>query len=191
MNIYIQRILALDIAGSPSEWISLKQAGHYYASDLIAWAPGTTEFVLHGGRKHTGAQSTIRVSSIVAIKGKDFMVRNFNRVPGVSKEMLLRRDRFVCAYCAQRFREKDLEIEHILPSSRGGRDTWMNLVSACGACNDRKRDRTPEEAGMKLHYIPYVPNRYETFILRGRNILTDQMQFLLQGVSKESRLHGA
>jgi len=64
-----------------------------------------------------------------------------------------------------------------------------NLVAACKACNNRKADRTPEAAGMKLHYVPYVPNRYEAFILSNRKILADQMEFLLQGVPKSSRMH--
>jgi hypothetical protein len=44
---------------------------------------------------------------------------------------------------------------------------------------------------MKLHYVPYVPNRYEAFILSNRKILADQMEFLLQGVPKDSRMHGS
>jgi hypothetical protein len=44
---------------------------------------------------------------------------------------------------------------------------------------------------MKLHYVPYVPNRYEAFILSNRKILADQMEFLLQGVPKGSRVHAA
>jgi 5-methylcytosine-specific restriction endonuclease McrA len=64
----------------------------------------------------------------------------------------------------------------------------MNLVAACKACNCRKADRTPEGAGMKLHYVPYIPNRYEAFILSNRKILADQMEFLLLGVPKSSRM---
>jgi len=74
---------------------------------------------------------------------------------------------------------------------KGGAASWMNLVTACKACNHRKADRTPEAAGMKLHYVPYVPNRYEAFILSNRKILADQMEFLLHGVPKSSRMHAA
>jgi hypothetical protein len=157
---------------------------------MIAWATGTNEFVLRGGvQRTTGVQSMIRASSIVAIKGKDFIVRHFDQVPTLTKEMLLARDRHTCAYCAQRFRFDQLDMEHIVPSSKGGEDSWMNLVTACKACNHRKADRTPEAAGMKLHYVPYVPNRYEAFILSNRKILADQMEFLLLGVPKSSRVH--
>ncbi|MEJ0034909.1 MAG: hypothetical protein WDO68_02285 [Gammaproteobacteria bacterium] len=67
----------------------------------------------------------------------------------------------------------------------------MNLVAACKACNNRKANRTPEAARMQLHYVPYVPNRYEAFILSNRKILADQTEFLLQGVPKNSRVHAA
>jgi hypothetical protein len=183
-------ILSLDIAGAPHRWINVREAAHYYATDMIAWATGTNEFLLRGGtQRTTGLQSLIRANSIIAIKGKDFIVRNFDHAPTLTKEMLLARDRHVCAYCAHRFRFDQLDMEHIVPRSKGGEDSWTNLVAACKACNNRKADRTPEAAGMKLHYVPYVPNRYEAFILRNRKILADQMEFLLQGVPKTSRMH--
>lgn len=183
-------ILALDIAGAPHRWITVRDAAHYYATDMVAWVTGRNEFPLRGGiQQSTGSRSLIRANSIVAIKGKDFMVRHFDRAPTLTKAMLLARDRFICAYCARRFPSDELEMEHIVPSSRGGADSWMNLVAACRACNGRKADRTPEAAGMKLHYVPYVPNRYEAFILSNRKILADQMEFLLPGVPKSSRMH--
>jgi len=148
------------------------------------------EFVLRGGtQRATGLQSVIRASSIIAIKGKDFIVRHFDHEPTLTKEMLLARDRHLCAYCAQSFRFGELDMEHIVPISKGGATSWMNLVAACKACNNRKANRTPEAAGMKLHYVPYVPNRYEAFILSNRKILADQMEFLLLGVPKSSRMH--
>jgi hypothetical protein len=63
-------ILALDVAGAPHRWIHVRDAAHYYATDMIAWATGTNEFVLRGGmQRSTGVQSLIRASSIIAIKG--------------------------------------------------------------------------------------------------------------------------
>ena len=82
-----------------------------------------------------------------------------------------------------------LTRDHIVPFSKGGRDTWMNVVTACRSCNERKSDRTPEGAGMELVYLPYVPNRAEYLILTNRRILADQMEFLAQHVPAQSRLH--
>ena len=65
-----------------------------------------------------------------------------------------------------------------MPVSRGGLCVWENCVTACKHCNQRKDDRTPEEAGMKLIAVPYTPNLAEYLILSNRRILADQMEFL-------------
>ena len=109
--------------------------------------------------------------------------------PGLTNPMLFARDRQVCAYCGGRFMYRDLSRDHIVPASRGGRDTWMNSVTACRSYNTRKGNRAPEQANMPLLYVPYVPNRHEHFILRNRRILADQMEYLLAGVPRTSRLH--
>ncbi len=69
------------------------------------------------------------------------------------------RDRFTCAYCGRRFGMRDLTFDHVVPSSRGGKTNWTNIVTACHACNLRKGDKTPERSGMPLRFKPYVPNR--------------------------------
>lgn len=74
------------------------------------------------------------------------------REPACSKPGVRRRDGR-CAYCGG----KPETVDHVLPQSRGGRSTWLNLVACCFSCNQRKADRTPEEAGMKLRVTPYVP----------------------------------
>jgi hypothetical protein len=184
-------ILALDSAGAPNRWIDVETAAHYYAKQLVAWSLGEHEWVLHGGvSQRTGLRSVLRLSSIIAVAGKDFMVRHYDRVPSITKTMLFARDRHVCAYCGARFATADLEMEHVVPHCQGGPFSWTNLVSACRVCNDRKADKTPEQARMPLLYVPYVPNRHEAFILSNRKILADQMEFLLRGVPRHSRLHG-
>jgi 5-methylcytosine-specific restriction endonuclease McrA len=64
----------------------------------------------------------------------------------------------------------------------------MNVVTACRGCNQRKSGRTPEEARMQLLYAPYVPNKAEYLILSNRQILADQMDFLAQHVTSQSRV---
>ncbi|GAA4639870.1 HNH endonuclease [Actinoallomurus vinaceus] len=73
--------------------------------------------------------------------------------PAWGKRGLRRRDRGLCGYCGGRGNT----VDHILPQSRGGGSTWENTVLACGPCNNRKRDRTPEEAGMRLLIEPRIP----------------------------------
>jgi len=62
-----------------------------------------------------------------------------------------------CCYCNKRFGTRDLNLEHILPRSRGGKTDWNNVVTSCIKCNLRKGGRTPEEAHMKLLIRPTRP----------------------------------
>ena len=152
------------------------------------WAD--TLHVLRGGlQRSTGRQSRIDVHPIVAVRGA-VPSRAWRQTPALANRKLFARDRCVCAYCGGRFDEDALTREHIVPVSRGGHDTWMNCITACRACNGHKGNRLPEEARMSLLYLPYVPNLHEDMILRGRRIVSDQMDFLLASVPRSSRLHG-
>ena len=183
------QVLALDSAGSPNRWMLLKDAIQAHVHGTVAWSIGEPVFSMRGGiNRASGRQSIVETAAIISITGYDFRVRHFNRVPGLEAAKLFQRDRHTCAYCGGRFQAKNLEMEHIYPKSRGGPLSWMNLVSACNPCNGRKKNRTPDEAGMPLLYAPYVPNNFENFIMSSRNILADQMDFLIAGVPKHSRL---
>ncbi len=183
-------VLQLDISGRPQAWITTKEAAVIYASDGVAWTLGTPCHVMRGGlQRRTGLQSRIEVHPIIAVRGA-VPSRAGRHAPAPSHPTLFVRDRHVCAYCGHRFQADDLTREHIIPTSRGGRDSWMNCITACRGCNGRKGSRLPEEAHMSLLYLPYVPSLHEDMILRGRRILADQMEFLLASVPRSSRLHG-
>ena len=129
-----------------------------------------------------------KVAPVVAVRG-NIPSRAWRQAPALSNPKLFARDRMVCAYCGGRFHVDELTREHIVPTSRGGLDSWMNCITACRPCNGRKGNRLPEEAHMGLLYLPYVPSLHEDMILRGRRILADQMEFLLASVPRTSRLH--
>lgn len=182
------QVLLLTSQGRPSSWISWQDAVAYYAKGKVSFELGTEFMQVNGGRNKDGLQSEILVSSIIGVRSPDKIHRP-RRVPrNPSKPALLHRDRYLCAYCGSIFGKEKLEAEHILPRSRGGDRSWMNLVTACKRCNSHKDNRTPEEAGMSLLYLPYVPNEYEAMILAGRKILVDQMEFLMAGIPAHSRL---
>lgn len=182
-------VLQLDVSGRPQAWITAREAAVIYASDGVAWTLGDPMQVLRGGiQRTTGRQSTLAVHSIIAVRGA-VPSRAWRQAPALSNHKLFVRDRQVCAYCGGHFHVDDLTREHIVPTSRGGADTWMNCITACKACNGRKGNRMPEEARMTLMYLPYVPSLHEDMILRGRRILADQMEFLLASVPRSSRLH--
>ena len=183
-------VLQLDVSGRPQAWMTVKEAAILYACDAVAWTLGDPCHVLRGGvQRATGRQSRIEVHPIIAVRGT-IPTRAWRQTPALSNPKLFARDRHLCAYCGHRFAFDDLTREHIVPTSRGGRDTWMNCITACRGCNGRKGNRMPEEARMSLLYLPYVPSLHEDMILRGRRILADQMEFLLASVPRSSRLHG-
>jgi 5-methylcytosine-specific restriction endonuclease McrA len=73
--------------------------------------------------------------------------------PAWSRAGVLKRDGHRCAYCGAHA----TTVDHVLPRSRGGRNTWKNTVAACEGCNQRKADATPAEAGMRLRVTAYAP----------------------------------
>jgi 5-methylcytosine-specific restriction endonuclease McrA len=74
-----------------------------------------------------------------------------------SRRNILIRDNHECQYCGKTCTGKDATLDHVLPSSRGGKSTWENIVLACAKCNNKKDDRTPREANMKLSKEPVKP----------------------------------
>ena len=90
------------------------------------------------------------------------------RLQQASRKNIFVRDGYRCLYCGiPGHKAGGLELEHIVPKSRGGRNVWENLVASCRKCNQRKKDRTPEEAGMKLIHRPLPANIHTPrFILR-------------------------
>lgn len=173
-------ILRLDVAGRPVKWIDWQQAVGVYARDMVAWTAGDKVFSLRGGTSRlTGQQSIVKINSIVAVRGEDRVV-NKHRVPPLTNRELFRRDDQLCLYCGRDYREHASELtrDHVKPISRGGRDHWSNVVTACRRCNTHKGGRTPEQANMPLLAIPYVPNLAEYLFLHNRLILADQMEFL-------------
>ncbi|MCE7083531.1 HNH endonuclease [Streptomyces sp. ST2-7A] len=78
-----------------------------------------------------------------------------------SRRGVLVRDRYRCAYCGRRA----TTVDHVVPRSRGGGDTWLNTVAACREDNHRKADRTPAQAGMRLLVQPFEPTPADALLL--------------------------
>jgi 5-methylcytosine-specific restriction endonuclease McrA len=70
---------------------------------------------------------------------------------------VLLRDQHKCQYCAKRFQSEKLTLDHVIPKSRGGINTWENLVTACKKCNQKKANQTPAEAHMPPIRPPFKP----------------------------------
>lgn len=76
----------------------------------------------------------------------------------LTRRNVLRRDGYGCQYCGTR--RGPMTTDHVVPRALGGRDTWTNLVCACVRCNNRKGNRTPEQAEMRLRRPPRPPHRF-------------------------------
>ena len=89
------------------------------------------------------------------------LLQAFDRVPKrhvrFSRINIYARDRNTCQYCGKRFARSDLNLDHVIPRSQGGRSTWENVVCSCLDCNRRKGGRTPAQAGLRLICRPTKP----------------------------------
>jgi 5-methylcytosine-specific restriction endonuclease McrA len=179
------KILRLNKAGIPVSWLTQEETTTLLVKGLVVWSMGSTVFEMRGGINRSGKQSVLRLPSIVACDGKVHDNR-FN--PPLENRFLFRRDQNICLYCGDQFSQNDLSRDHVQPLSRGGIDVWTNVVTSCRRCNNRKADRSPEQANMELLAIPFVPNQYEFLYLSNHNVLADQMEFLSARFSRHIHL---
>jgi 5-methylcytosine-specific restriction endonuclease McrA len=186
-------ILKLDITGNPDSWINHEEAIRLYTSERVVATLGTERFVFRGGiNALSNRRSTVEVGSILLAKGKvKHQSSNKQFIPHLTNRALFRRDGHICMYCGEQFKQVDLTRDHIIPMSRGGTDSWENVVTACYRCNNQKGNLTPEEWNKyKLLAVPYVPNKAEYLFLQNRRIIADQQEFLMARFRKGSQLIG-
>jgi len=93
------------------------------------------------------------------------------RVP-FSKRNVLHRDKFICQYCG--IKSNKMTIDHVIPKSRGGKSTFENCVAACKPCNNKKNDRTPNEAHMPLRKQPFQPTIMEFIQMKMKALGVDK-----------------
>ena len=179
-------ILKLDAGGLPVSWVNWKTAVTLYARDRIVWEAGKSRFRINGGiNAASGHRSGFEIGSIIAVADKS---KRFEKgVPMLTNRTLFLRDKNICLYCGHEFTYSKLTRDHVFPTSRGGANIWENCVTACRGCNQRKENRTPEEAHMKLLAVPFTPNLAEYLILSNRRILADQMDFLTTFARKHTK----
>jgi 5-methylcytosine-specific restriction endonuclease McrA len=184
----IPRILRLNIAGQPVEWVSWKDAVCLYARELVSWTVGEPLLSIRGGHSRiNGDVSTLQIHSIIACDGQ--VVSRDGLVVPLTNQALFRRDGNLCLYCGKTFADFELTRDHVVPVSKGGGDAWDNVVASCRRCNHHKGSRLLEDCVLQLLALPYVPNlsEYLALINSGR-ILGDQMQFLSKTFGVQSRL---
>lgn len=102
---------------------------------------------LHSVSTRLPIPSVVRLVRYIRVPRKQILLNRKN---------LLIRDEYTCQYCGRK--RLPLTIDHVIPKQYGGKDTWENLVVACLPCNNKKANKTPEQAGMRLIKTPKKPN---------------------------------
>jgi len=94
-----------------------------------------------------------------------------------SRYNIYMRDKNVCQYCGKQYQKSELNLDHVIPRSLGGKSSWDNVVCSCYSCNLKKGGRTPEQARMRLLKDPHQPN---WSLLYGfeRNLMKEWVPFL-------------
>ena len=149
----MRNVLVLNASYEPLSIVSFRRATCLVLDDKA-------EIIEHEGSLLRSPSVTLPVPSVVRLR---YMVRVARRRQAVlSRRAVFARDDHTCQYCGG---PAD-SIDHVLPRSRGGGHDWENLVAACRRCNLAKRDRTPEEAGMRLRR-PGCPPRPRSWVVVG------------------------
>ena len=177
------KVLCVSSAGVPLRWINWKHAARYSSLNMIHWGIANEVIEVNTSRRCYYLPTILAVS-----RSHRKWVRN--PVPPISNTNLFRRDNYTCMYCGKQFCASDLTRDHVYPTSKGGKTTWLNITSACEPCNVKKADaETPEEAGLTLLTVPYEPSYAEYLILSNHRILYDQMEFLKSGMRNPSSVN--
>lgn len=148
-------VLVLNAGYEPLHRVSVK-----HAITMLVREVAVVEEAVEGHR--FGPYPMPRVLRLVRYVAMRWRYRGAGR-PAVTKDGVKRRDG-ACAYCGGPAET----VDHVIPRSRGGDSSWLNLVAACEACNGRKADRTPLEAGMPLLLAPFVPPAEHGLVRRRR-----------------------
>ena len=137
------RVLLLNQTYEPLGTVSVARAVIMTFKDTVTVEEFDSERVLRSVRAEFRVPSVIRRRTYIN-------VRRRQEASGMKRMRIYMRDKFRCQYCGEKKAASELTLDHILPRSRGGDNSPVNIVTACVACNNRKGNRTPAEARMPL-----------------------------------------
>ena len=127
----------------------------FVAHDLETWNDVSRAKARFGGDVIRSARLELAPPEVILLTEYEGMGE---RAVVFSRRNLFKRDRFTCQYCGAQPGPEELTIDHVVPRSRGGVSSWENCVLACVACNARKADRSPAQAGLALRGTPRKPS---------------------------------
>ena len=139
------RTLVLNAGYEPLAVVSFKRALILVLNEKATILAGAEKGKVHSADREFDLPTVILLQRYVRIPG--------SRLIPVSRRGVLRRDNHRCAYCSKSANT----IDHVQPKSRGGADSWDNLVACCLKCNNKKGDKTLGEIGWHLNFVPRMP----------------------------------
>jgi 5-methylcytosine-specific restriction endonuclease McrA len=151
----MHRVLVLNATYEPLSIVSVQRAVVLLLKEKAELIEAATER-LHAARASLPVPLVIRLVYYVRIPHPVVLAP--------TRKSVALRDNYTCQYCGATPGRTFLTLDHVVPRSRGGQTTWENVITACRACNMRKGDRTPEEAGLALRKRPGRPH-YLAFLL--------------------------
>ncbi len=135
-----------------------------YEYRLFSWDEWAERTPVAGAPCIRSARLRLAVPEIITLA-------RYDRLPSTavtfSRRNVAKRDHYVCQYCGAQPGAELITIDHVLPRSLGGISAWTNCVAACEACNAKKGNRTPEQAGMRLRRRPVRPDWKPLFAAHG------------------------
>jgi 5-methylcytosine-specific restriction endonuclease McrA len=137
------RVLLLNQTYEPLGTVSVARAVTMVFKHTVTVEEWDGERILRTAREAYRVPSVIRRHTYIN-------VRRRREASGMKRLRIYMRDKFRCQYCGEKRTAADLTLDHIFPRSRGGDNSPLNIVAACVRCNNRKGNRTPDEARMPL-----------------------------------------
>jgi 5-methylcytosine-specific restriction endonuclease McrA len=147
--------LVLDIGYRPIRYISWKKAFSLWFSERAE----VIEF--HQDRFVRTTSEVYNIPSKIKYVRGSFYHKRSRKSARLNRKNVLVRDHNACQYCKISLETKSYTYDHVIPTSKGGKTSWDNIVACCKSCNQRKKDRTPEEAGMILLSSPQTPSIFD------------------------------
>lgn len=144
----MKKVLLLGASYEVLNFIEMKRAIKLFVNEKV-------DVISNWDEKIPSASSDWEFPSIIRLKmppKRHFFGNNFSR------KALVKRDKSTCQYCNRKLSASQVTIDHVLPRAQGGGTSFMNCVVACQTCNNKKADKTPDQANMKLLRRPTLPS---------------------------------
>jgi 5-methylcytosine-specific restriction endonuclease McrA len=172
-----KQVLVLNAGYEPLSLVSVRRA-------IVLLLREKAELLEATQQLFASANRTVPVPLVIRLV--HYVKLPHRRVPPTRAAVMLR-DAYICQYCGEMPGRQHLTVDHVIPRSRGGKQGWENLVTACKRCNQKKGSLTPDEASMSLIRRPFEPT-YVALVLLSNPIAAERWERLV-GISQEQRLY--